>query len=84
MAYSDLDTEELLHHLWIANNIMSNSRKMLKNPRCEQHKLEAENRLTRNKLKFDLITVELVFRTTFQDLDTLCYEQRIDNLNLKR
>lgn len=84
MAYAEIETEELEWILFVTNVMMGVLRKLLKKPCCADCAEIQQNELVRLKLKFELISIELLSRTDFTDLENVYFDAKIDYINTVR
>lgn len=84
MNYAELDTEELDCILYVCNQMMSVLCKMLKKPCCGDCAELQQNELARLRLKFELVSIELISRTDFTDLENTFFDAKIDHINTVR
>lgn len=84
MAYTELSTEDLEWEYFMFSLMMSGIRHFLKAPCCEECKMIESQRLKRHKIKLELITIELLSRVDFQELESIYQDLKIDHINTVR
>ena len=81
MNCEGMPDDELEMRLWLNSERMWRAKKTIRTSTCETEQEEAKTELIRVKQKIDLISVEILYRTSFRELEYIMDSLFIDYTN---